>query len=200
MKESVFKGNPTLETERLILRKLNMKDAKDIFEYASDSEVPKYMLWNAHESIEDSKAFIRSKLSAYRKDEAGEWCIVLKETGKLIGCISFVSYDEKHKRGEIGYVLNRNYWGNGYMPEAAKRIIGFAFTDMGFNRVECCHFDVNEKSGRVMQKAGMTYEGTARQKMFSKDMFWDVKMYAILKEDWDKEEVRKTEENKNENI
>lgn len=186
MKESVFKGNPMLETERLILRKLTRKDAADIYEYASDPEVPKYMLWDVHKSIEDSKNFIRFTLGRYRKDEAGEWGIVLKETGKLIGCISFVSCDTKNKRGEVGYVLNRNYWGKGYMPEAAERLIEFAFSEMELNRVECFHFDANEKSGRVMQKAGMTYEGMARQKVFAKEKFWDVKMYGILKEEWEK--------------
>jgi ribosomal-protein-alanine N-acetyltransferase len=186
MKESVFKGNPTFETDRLILRKLTIKDAPDIFEYASDSEVPKYMLWDAHKSIEDTKAFIRSRLAAYRKDEAGEWALVLKETGKLIGCLGFTVCDVKNKRCEIGYVLNRKYWGNGYMPEAASRVIEFVFKDMGLNRVECYHFADNDKSGRVMQKAGMSYEGMARQKAFAKDRIWDVKMYAILKEDWEK--------------
>jgi ribosomal-protein-alanine N-acetyltransferase len=60
--DTVFKGNPTLETERLILRRLSMDDAEDIFAYASDPEVPRYMLWEVHESIEDTKGFIDSTL------------------------------------------------------------------------------------------------------------------------------------------
>jgi ribosomal-protein-alanine N-acetyltransferase len=72
------------------------------------------------------------------------------------------------------------------MPEAVRRVLKFAFEDMGIHRMECCHFLPNEKSGRVMLKSGMTYEGTAREKIFAKGRFWDIKQYAILKEEWEK--------------
>jgi ribosomal-protein-alanine N-acetyltransferase len=185
MDERVFKGNPTLETERLILRKLTMDDAEDIFAYASDPEVTAYMLWDTHATIDDSKNFIRFTLDRYEKDEAGEWGIILKETGRLIGCAGFVRTDMKNRRTEIGYVLGKPYWGKGIVPEAAGRMLKFAFEDMGLNRIECYHLLPNEKSGRVMQKLGMTYEGTAREKVLVKGRFWDVKQYAILKEDWE---------------
>lgn len=186
MGATVFKGNPTLETERLILRKLTMDDAEDIFAYSSDPEVTAYMLWDTHVTIDDSKKFIRFTLDRYEKDEAGEWGIILEETGRLIGCAGFAWMDMKNRRAEIGYVLGKPYWGKGYMPEAALRMLAFAFEDMGLNRIECHHLLPNEKSGRVMQKLGMTYEGTAREQTFAKGRFWDVKQYAILKSEWEK--------------
>ncbi len=186
MENKIFKGNPTLETERLILRRLTMDDAQYIFDYASDPEVTRYLLWDTHSTIDDARAFIRFTLDRYEKDEAGEWGIILKESGRLIGCTGFPWTDVRNKRAEIGYVLAKPYWGLGIMPEAAGRAIEFAFNKMGINRMECCHFAPNEKSGRVMQKLGMTYEGTARDRVFAKGQFWDVKQYAILKSDWDR--------------
>ena len=184
MDDLFFKNNPQLETERLILRKLELKDAKDIFAYASDCEVSKYMTWDTHNSIEDSKGFINFILNRYEKDDAGEWGIVLKKTGRLIGTLGFFQYDKKHNRAELGYVLGHPHWGQGIMPEAVSRLLKFAFDDIGFNRIESCHCLPNEKSGRVMQKVGMYFEGIAKEKFFAKGINWDVKQYAILKKDW----------------
>jgi len=179
-----FKGTPQLETKRLILRRLRPEDENDVFEYASDEEVSRFVFWNTHRSIEDSRNFINSTLGRYERDEAGEWGIVLKEENKLIGTIGFTGFDSRSRRAEIGYVLSRKYWGQGIMPEALNRLLEFAFTEMDLNRVECHHVSPNEKSGRVMQKVGMSYEGTAREKVFFKGQFWDLKQYAILKSDW----------------
>lgn len=189
MNDLIFKGNPRLETERLILRKLVLEDAQDIFEYASDDQVTQYMTWNSHKSIEETLGFINYTLGRYERDEGGEWGITLKETGKLVGCTGIVNYDRNNKRLELGYVLARPYWGRGIMPEAVKRVIQFVFEEMGINRIECYHYLPNEKSGRVMQKAGMTFEGIAREKYFIKERFWDVKQYAILKRDWEKKKL-----------
>ncbi|NLN07685.1 MAG: GNAT family N-acetyltransferase [Firmicutes bacterium] len=190
MRELFFKGTPQLETERLILRKLKLQDADDIFEYAADKEVTRYLTWETHKSVEDARKFINFILDKYKKDEAGEWGIVLKETGKLIGSIGMPWHDKKNKRAEIGFVLSRKYWGQGIMPEAVNRVLQFAFAEMGLNRIECCHALHNEKSGRVMQKVGMSFEGIAREKILAKNKFWDVKQYAILRSDW--ERLRKT--------
>ena len=184
MEELIFKGTPQLETERLVLRKLTPQDDEDVFEYASDDEVTQYMTWNTHKSIDDARGFISFTLGRYERDEAGEWGIVLKETSKLIGAMGFPWCDMKNKRAEIGYVLSRRFWGQGIMPEAVSRVLKFAFEEMGLNRIECCHFLPNEKSGRVMQKVGMSFEGIAREKFFVKERYWGVKQYAILRSDW----------------
>ncbi|BBB89538.1 MAG TPA: GNAT family protein [Methylomusa anaerophila] len=183
MSELFFRNTPQLETERLLLRKLVIEDAEDIFEYASDDEVTKFMSFDTHKFIEDAKRFINVTLDQYRRDEAGDWGIILKETGKLIGSMGFPWVDKKNSRAEIGYVLGRRYWGKGIMPEAVRRLLEFAFNDMELNRIECVHAVPNEKSGRVMQKAGMTFEGIARERMFAKGKYWDVKQYAILRSD-----------------
>lgn len=175
--------NPTLETERLILRKLKISDDKDIFEYAKDPEVSRYVTWEPHKSIEDARAFINWNLERYNKGEIGEWAIELKETGRVIGSIGFVELDRINFCGTVGYALSRKYWGKGIMTEAVRRIICFAFEEMGLNRVEAVHIPENEASGRVMQKAGMMYEGLLRQRMFAKGRFWDLKQYAIIKDD-----------------
>lgn len=72
------------------------------------------------------------------------------------------------------------------MTEAVQRMIRFAFEEMGLNRIEAVHIPENRDSGKVMQKAGMAFEGLIRQKLFAKGKLWDVMQYAIVKEDWSK--------------
>jgi [ribosomal protein S5]-alanine N-acetyltransferase len=184
VEELIFKGTPELETERLVLRKLTLQDDEDVFAYASDDEVTRYVTWGSHQSIEDSRKYINFILGRYENDRVGEWGIELKETGRLIGAMGFVNLDIQNSCRGIGYVLSKDYWGTGVMTEALKRIIQFSFEDMKLNRIEAVHAVENGASGKVMQKAGMSYEGLIRQKLFAKGCFNDVKQYAIVKSDW----------------
>jgi [ribosomal protein S5]-alanine N-acetyltransferase len=179
-----FLGYPVLETERLILRRLKTSDAQDMFEFAMHRDVSKYVSWEPHESIERAEKFIKSTIEHYDNDESGELGMELKENGKLIGSMGFVKFNPQDLCGEIGYTLSRDYWGKGIMTEAVKCIIRFAFEEMKINRIEAVHFSENEASGRVMQKAGMSFEGLLRQRRFAKGRYWDLKYYAILKSDW----------------
>lgn len=175
--------NPILETDRLFLRALRISDDREIFEYAKDPEISRYVTWEAHESIEDARAFINWNLERYNKGEIGEWAIELKETRRIIGSIGFVELDTVNFCGTVGYALSKEYWAKGIMTEAVKRVIRFALEEMGLNRVEAVHIPENEASGKVMQKAGMLYEGLLRQRMFAKGRFWDLKQYAVIKDD-----------------
>ena len=178
-----FIGNPTLETERLVLRTFETTDAEDVFEYAGQPVVSRYLTWYPHQSISDAADYINLVRERIKKDEAGEWGIQLKEMGRIIGAIGFVNFDQKNSCAELGYVISDQYWGQGIMPEAIKCVIRFAFDKMNLQRIEAVHYLENETSGRAMQKAGMRYEGLLRSKIFAKDKFWDVKLYAITKSD-----------------
>ena len=81
----ILKNLPTLETRRLILRKMTLDDARAVFAYASDPDVTRYVIWNMHRTIEDSKSFLRSLVEGYENAEAADWGIVCKENGRFIG-------------------------------------------------------------------------------------------------------------------
>lgn len=179
-----FCGTPAFETERLVCRTLTLDDAGDVFNYARQAEVARYVAWDAHKSIDDSINFINWTINRIDRDESGDWGLEYKDTGRIIGAMGFVSYDAQNFCSGIGYVLSKEYWGKGLMTEAVKKLIRFGFEEMGLNRIEAVHIPQNEASGRVMVKCGMKYEGLLRQRMFAKDRFWDVQQYAILKDDW----------------
>jgi len=86
--------------------------------------------------------------------------------------------------GDFGYSISRKYWGQGIATEALKAVLKLAFETVGFNRIESYHSTKNPASGKVMQKAGMKFEGLARQKYKSNVGFEDSNLYSILKEDY----------------
>lgn len=174
---------PTLETPRLVLRRIAMSDAKDIFSYSRDEEVARYVLWTAQKNMGEAKAYCRYMLRRYRSDEPSSWGIVQKETGRLVGTIGYMDYSEDNASVEIGYSLAHWLWNGGYMTEALARVIGYTFDAMEINRIEAQHELANPASGRVMEKCGMRREGVLRQRLYNKGRFVDVALYAILRSD-----------------
>ena len=175
---------PTIETERLLLRKITLNDASDMFEYASNPEVSEYTMWSTHTSIEDTKYFLQSLTKMYKRRELVDWGIVHKAEKKFIGTCGFVEWSMTHSRAEIGYALSRRYWGEGYMSEAVNAVIEFGFREMLLNRIMTrCEVN-NIASARVMEKVGMQLEGILRQHLFVKGRYWDLKIYSILREEF----------------
>lgn len=175
---------PIIETERLLLRKITLNDASDMFEYASNPEVSEYTMWSTHTSIEDTKYFLKSLTKMYKRKELVDWGIVHKAEKKFIGTCGYVEWSMTHSRAEIGYALSARYWREGYMSEAVNAIIEFGFREMLLNRiVGRCEVN-NVASARVMEKVGMQLEGILRQQLFVKGRYWDLKIYSILREEF----------------
>lgn len=175
---------PTIETERLLLRKITLNDASDMFEYGSDPQVSEYTTWSTHTSIEDTKYFIRSLLKMYKRRELVDWGIVHKAEKKFIGTCGYVEWSMTHSRAEMGYAISRKYWNQGYMSEAVNAIMEFGFREMLLNRIQAKCKVSNIGSARVMEKVGMQLEGILRQQIFVKGEYWDLKIYSILREDF----------------
>lgn len=181
----MIKDLPEIQTNRLILRKMRPTDAEAIFSYASDSEVSRYVIWEAHRSIQDSRAFLDLVLAGYESGGEPNWGIVYKGDNKFIGTCGFVNHSPEHARAELGYALSTEYRGRGLMPEAVQAMIRFGFQRMGLNRIEARCIAENTASARVMEKAGMTYEGTLREHELIKGSYRDMRRYSILRREFE---------------
>lgn len=180
-----FRDLPTLHTERLTLRRMIPHDAGDMYAYSRDPEVARYMLWEAHQSLRDSQNFLRFVQERYSRGDPAAWGLVERESGAFIGsCGLQENWIPEHSRAEIGYVLSREHWGRGLMTEAVSAVIRVAFERLGLNRVEARCIAGNEASMRVLEKAGMSYEGTSRSSHFVKGEFRDLHHYSILSADF----------------
>lgn len=179
-------GTKKIETQRLILREFVVGDAQDMFNnWGNDKDVCKYLSWEPHVDISNTKALLEEWVSAYTDMNTYNWAIELKETGEVIGTISTVKVNFKDSSCEIAYTIGKNYWTKGITTEAVKAVLHFFFVEIGFNRIEALHDTQNVASGSVLKKSGMTLEGTLRKSRKRKDgTYGDLNVWSILKEEY----------------
>ena len=182
--DCLFDDMPRLETPRLILRRLEMRDAPDLFDYSRDPQVAKHVLWDAQTSVSEARAYVRYMLRRYRAGEPASWGIEEKETGRVVGTIGYMWYQRDNNACEVGYSLARRRWNRGYMTEALAEVLRFSFEELGVHRVEAQHEVENAASGAVRRKCGMRKEGTLRGRLYNKGRYVDVDLYAMLREDY----------------
>ena len=175
-----FMGTITLETDRLILRRLTADDACDMYEnWANDEKVTRFLRWTPHKSVAESENILKTLFLPHYDDEKYlAWGIELKENHKLIGMVDMrINSDDV---GEPGYVIGEKYWGKGIVLEALSRIIKHCFEDIGMYRITAVHSVNNPASGRVMEKSGMKCEGFAKKAYRTgTGEVHDSKVYAI---------------------
>ena len=178
-------GTQMLQTERLILRRFVESDAEAMFQnWASSAENLTYVTWDPHPDFEVTRNSIRKWVASYANPNYYKWAICLKENPKqVIGDISIVEMDENDSCCEIGYILGKNYWGRGMMTEALKAVLDFCFTQADFQKVRARYASLNPASGRVMEKAGMSYLKTVANGVGRKGYLADLIYYQINRED-----------------
>lgn len=152
--------------------------------WASDGEVTRFLTWQAYSGVETAKAVLSDWTADYDKADNYNWAIELKEIGEVIGSITVVHITGNTGSAELGYCIGRSWWGSGIMPEAAKAVVRYLFGEVGFARISATHAKDNPKSGRVMQKIGMTYEGTLRRAGSCNQGVVDLVCYSILRDEY----------------
>lgn len=174
---------PSIETKRLILEPYKDTDLNDIFDYASNSEVSKFVPWNTHKCYEDSKQFleyIRNSTNYVKGELFFVFAIRLKESGRVIGSIDFKNYNSRC--GQIDYALSYDYWNKGIVTEAAEAIIDWAFNTLDeLVRIQAFCVIQNIGSSRVMEKIGMEKEGISRKSFILRGQAVDLIRYALLR-------------------
>ena len=188
-----FKPFPTIETDRLILRKIKKSDAKDLYEYCSSEVSARYSLWEPHEDLGVTRQYISWLLRSEKRGEYFTWGIELKSSGKLIGTVSLPSIDKDYKVAEIGYGIIDSYWGNGYASEAIKAIMEYGFCTVGFICINAKIMKENSASVRVASAVGMQCDGLLRNGVYCKGKSHDVYVFSML--DTDYKEVLEKQEN-----
>ena len=157
-----IKDAPTLETKRLILRKWTYDDAPSMFKYASDPDVGPRAGWPPHKTVDDSITII----SHFLDHHPYCYAICLKDdVAHPIGSVELktkTDLTDKDDELELGYWLGKPFWGNGYMPEAARAVLKFGFETLGLSAVWCGFYDGNLKSRRVQEKLGFVYHHTSQ--------------------------------------
>lgn len=170
---------PVIETERLVLRPPRMEDAAAVFEsYARDVEAVRYLTFTPNQTLAETEEFMRARLRKLERGEALTWAITRRGEDRLIGMIELRPNGFK---ADFGYVLSRAFWGQGLMTEALRAVLDFAFSLPGVYRVSAVCDVENVGSARVMEKAGLSFEGILRRYMIHPNVSpepRDVRCYA----------------------
>lgn len=176
----MIKHPPTLETERLVLRPFQISDAARIQELAGAYEIYRPTL-NIPHPYEDGMAerWISTHAAKFYGGDGVELAIRLKPDALLIGAVALMA-SPRHNRAELGYWIGVPYWGNGYCTEAAIVMIRYGFEVLRLHKITCSHMEWNQASGRVMQKAGMSKEGTLTDQVIKDGEYRTMVLYGIL--------------------
>jgi ribosomal-protein-alanine N-acetyltransferase len=176
-----FDRFPELQTQRLLLREIQLEDAPALFEIFSDPEVTRF--YDVETMVDVAPAVrIVAQVRARFADRTGvRWAITEREGGRFIGSIGFNTINIHAHRAVVGYELARSAWGRGLATEALRRVVHFGHQRIGVNRIEAIVMQGNEASIRVLKKAGFEAEGVLRAYGYWKGRYHDLRMFSILR-------------------
>lgn len=172
-----------IETDRLILRPIEITDCHSIFEYASNPAVSEFTLWEPHKTVEDSINYIKDYVFHYYSQGVPEPLgIALKNNPeKIIGTVGCFWVSRSAKSMELAYAIAQNHWGQGLVAEASQAVMNYCFKEFSLKRIQARCKKKNTASARVMEKVGMTFEGTLRSAVFHRGRHYDMHYYAKVK-------------------
>lgn len=169
-----------IETERLLLRPFRESDAEALFKCCQNPNIGNNAGWQPHTSLEESQEILRSVFISQK----GVWAIILKESGQLIGSAGIIA-DPKRENPQarmLGYWLDENHWGKGYMTEAVKAVIDYGFNTLKLSLITANCYPHNERSQQVLKRHGFVYEGTLHQAELTYDgHLYDHQCYYLIK-------------------
>ena len=179
-----FTPFPILTTERLILRRPVSNDLPEFFKMRTDEQVMKYVGRPRPHSPEELKPLFEKMETGINENTDIAWVIALKSTGEFLGSIGFWRNDPENFRGEIGYMLQSEYFGKGYATEALHAALNYGFSEMKLNTVLAITDPENTFSQKILLKAGFLKEGHIREDFFFEGKFYDSAMYGLLRKDY----------------
>lgn len=180
MLELNFDPFPILETERLVLRRTVLDDAKDYFVLRSSPEAMKHICKPLHTSIEDTKAMIYRINEMISFNDGISWAVCFKTNNIMIGTVSFHRIEKEHYRAEIGYMLHPDFWRQGIVSEAVEAIINYGFNTLNFHSIEA-HIDpTNIGSEKVLQKFNFEKEAYFKENYFYNGQFLDTAVFSLI--------------------
>jgi [ribosomal protein S5]-alanine N-acetyltransferase len=173
-----------IETNRLTIRLVEESDLPSLFAVNADDAVTRYLPYESWKSVADGEAWFSRAAARLAAGEAGQFVIVHRESRRVVGTCLLFRFEESSARAEVGYVLAREYWGAGYMLEAMKAFVAFAFEQLGMQRLEAEIDPRNVSSAKLLERLGFVREGLLRQRWAMKGEVTDSGFYGLLHKEW----------------
>ena len=181
-----YLGTPKIETERLILRRMELSDTQKVFDHwLSDERISENRVNSEHKTVSETTDRVTKIVGDYVNKDFCWWAIERKADGELIGEIDLYDFDNTTGNCEVSYSIGYEWWNQGYATEALRAVVEFGFIHMNIHKIAAAHNTDNPASGKVLVKAGMVQEGIIRHMICNaKSQYKDCTIYGILQEDY----------------
>ena len=170
-----------IETERLKLRKIFIKDTDSIYKLFSSDEVTRYTFIDTFRKRKQASEFIKTFTDKFGAGRGIRWVILNKKTNAFVGTFAYRYLHKDDLRGEIGYILSKEHWGNRYIPEILPKMIDFGFKNLGLRRIEAVVSPNNIQSIKILKRFGFKKEGYFKCHQYWKGKSWDTIPFALIK-------------------
>lgn len=165
------------------LREFRLEDWEAVHRYASIDDVCKYQPWGPN-TVADSKAYVDDIIRDSKKNPRTRFAYAITESSNVIGACEVNIRSSQNRAGEISYIVNPEWWGRGIATEVAKMLLLFSFRDLELHRVSATCDERNSSSRRVLEKIGMTREGTIRDHLLLQEGWRNSHLFSILVDEW----------------
>ena len=177
-------GYPILQSERLLLRKIELRDIENLIKYASNDKVSNNLFNYPNPYTEkDALARIAGINEGFKDKNRFAFVITIPPKDELIGEIG-IRLETEHNKAEIGYWIAEPYWGKGIATEAVAAALKFGFEELKLNKIFATCFDRNKTSGKVLEKNKMILEGTLKQEYFFKGEYRDSLHFRLTRDEY----------------
>lgn len=178
-------GTNTIETERLVLRRFTYEDNQSMRNnWIADEKVQSLYSEPVYSTAEEVKGLLDKYIGSYERDDYYRWAVIEKACGECIGQIAYFLVDSKNHFAEIEYCIGAAFQCRGYATEAAKAVIAYGFDSINLHKVQICTKTINKPSKRVIEKCGLTYEGTLRDYFYMNGEYVGRLYFSILRDEY----------------
>lgn len=178
-------GTNIIETERLTLRRFDYEDNESMRKnWIADEKIQSLYSEPVYSTAEEVKELLDKYIGSYERDDYYRWAVIEKESGECIGQTAYFLVDSKNHFAEIEYCIGAAYQCKGYATEAAKAVIAYGFDRINLHKVQICTKTINKPSKRVIEKCGLTYEGTLRDYFYMNGEYVGRLYFSILKNEY----------------
>ncbi len=178
-------GTRIIETERMILRRFEYSDNLSMRKnWISNEKIQSLYSEPVYTTEEKVKELLDKYIGSYREDDYYRWAVIDKKSKECIGQIAYFLVDSKNHFAEIEYCIGEDYQCKGLATEATKAVIAYGFDQMNLHKVQICTKTINPASKRVIEKCGLTYEGTLRDYFYTDGQYVGRLFFSILKNEY----------------
>jgi len=175
---------PKIETDRLILKEIELENTKSIFDIFSNEQIMMHYGQFPMKSIEEAENLITIFHENFKNSKGIRWGILLKKENRIIGTCGYHNWNKRHSRAEIGYELSIDSWGRGYIKEALKAVIDYGYEVMDLNRIEAVVYPENKVSIKSLVNQGFKKEGLLEEYALFRNVYQDLIMFSLLRKSW----------------